>query len=64
MKIGTVAKFSYDRSYMTTQRTRNHDGETVTVISEPFVSAGLTFVTVENQFNSIYPVMTQELTAI
>lgn len=61
---GQKAVFNYDRNYMTTQRTRNHDGEIVTVTSDVWEDRGLSFVTVENQHNTIYPVMIQELTSL
>ena len=61
LSIGQKAVFNYDRSYMTTQRTRNHDGQAVTVVSEAWMAQGHTFITVENEFNTIFPVMVQEL---
>ena len=61
-QIGQKAIFNYDRSYMSTETTRNHDGEVVTVISAPWEAQGHTYITVENAYNTIYPVMIQELT--
>lgn len=62
--IGQKAVFNYDRAYMTTQITRNHDGEVVIVKDTAWQAQGHTYITVENQFNTIYPVMIQELTSI
>lgn len=62
--IGQKAVFNYDRSYMTTEQTRNHDGEIVTIKDKPWQAQGHTYITVENQYNTIYPVMIQELTAL
>jgi hypothetical protein len=58
---GQKAVFNYDRNYMTNERTRRHDGETVTVTSEIWEDKGKFFVTVENEHHAIYPVMIQEL---
>jgi len=62
--IGQKAVFNYDRNYITSQQTRNHDGEVVTISSKPWEAQGKTYITVENQWNTIYPVMIQELTAV
>lgn len=64
LKIGQKAVFNYDRSYMTTERTRKHDGETVTIISLAWQAQGHTYINVENEFNGIYTVMVHELTII
>lgn len=64
LTIGQKAIFSYDRNYMTTERTRNHDGEIVTIKDKAWEAQGHTYITVENQHNAIYPVMIQELFAI
>ena len=61
-QIGQKAVFNYDRKYMTTERTRNHDGEAVTIIGIAWKAQGHTYITVENKHNTIYPVMIQELT--
>jgi hypothetical protein len=63
-QIGQKAVFNYDRNYMTTERTRNHDGEVVTIIDSVWEAQGHTYITVENAHNTIYPVMIQELTLI
>ena len=63
-QIGQKAVFNYDRNYMTSKQTRSHDKEIVTIKDTAWQSAGLTFITVENKFNCIYPVMVQELTPI
>ena len=62
-EIGQKAVFNYDRRYMTTETTRSHDGEIVTVKDNSWEAQGHTYITVENQHNTIYPVMIQELTA-
>lgn len=61
-EIGQKAVFNYDRNYMTTQAIRNHDGEIVTIKDTAWNAQGKTYITVENQHNTIYPVMIQELT--
>ena len=61
-QIGQKAVFNYDRKYMTTQTTRNHDGEVVTIKDAAWQAQGHTYITVENEHNTIYPVMIQELT--
>jgi len=61
-KIGQKAVFNYDRKYMTTEQTRNHDGEVVTIIQSAWDAQGHTYLVVENAFYGIYPVMIQELT--
>lgn len=60
--IGQKAIFNYDRSYMTTQEKRNHDGETVTVLRDAWNAQGHTYMVVENARNCIYPVLIHELT--
>ena len=62
--IGQKAVFNYDRNYMTTQTTRNHDGEIVTIKDTAWKAQGHIYITVENEHNVIYPVMVQELTLI
>lgn len=61
-QIGEKAVFNYDRKYMTTQTTRNHDGEVVIVKDVSWEAQGHIYITVENEHNAIYPVMIQELT--
>lgn len=61
-RIGEKAVFNYDRKYMTTERTRNHDGEVVTIKDVAWEAQGHTYITVENAHNTIYQVMIQELT--
>jgi hypothetical protein len=63
-KIGQTVVFNYDRNYMTTEKTRKHDGEIVTIIREQYEAQGKTYLVVENQYNGIYPVMIQELSTI
>ena len=63
-QIGQKVIFSYDRNYMTTQQTRNHDNEIVTVKDSAWEAQGHTYITVENEFNAIFPVMIQELKSI
>jgi hypothetical protein len=63
-QIGQKAIFSYDRNYMTNQQTRSHDGEIVTIKDSQWEAQGHTYITVENEFNAIYPVMIQELSVI
>jgi len=63
-QIGQKVVFHYDRNFMTTQSVRNHDGEIVTIIDKPWNAQGHTYITVVNEFNTIYPVMIQELTSI
>ena len=63
-QIGQKAVFMYDRKFITTQTTRNHDGELVTVKDAAWTAQGHTYITVENEHNTIYPVMIQELTII
>ena len=62
-QIGQKAKFNYDRNFITTQTTRNHDGEIVTIKDNAWSAQGHIYITVENAYNTIYPVMIQELTA-
>ena len=63
-KIGQKAIFNYDRKYMTTANTRNHDNEVVTVKDAAWEAQGHIYITVENEHNTIYPVMIQELTSL
>jgi hypothetical protein len=62
--IGQKAVFNYDRKYITTQTTRTHDGEVVTIKDVSWEAQGHTYITVENEHNTIYPVMIQELMLI
>ena len=61
-EIGQKAVFNYDRKYITSAQTRSHDGEIVTIISAAWEAQGHTYITVENNSHTIYPVMIQELT--
>lgn len=63
-KIGEKCIFNYDRKYMTDERTRSHDGEKVKIVSDAWEAQGHTYITVENDYNGIYPVMVQELTIV